>query len=216
MATRTDQAGFRNAVRAVPGFVYHNGLRLTALSLAWTLAAIPLVTIGPATLAAYVIVQDLRSDRNRIDRGRLVAVLRKNGPASVLFSGVPVAFGLVTVAYGTASLNRASLAGEAIALVALYIALYAALTLMPTFTALARGADPVDALGFGLGWLRAHPGPALAMGLLSLLVLVVTLLLTIAFPLLFASLVFSLQVAIVETVDGRAARPDVNGAAAVH
>lgn len=216
MSTRGDQAAFREALRSVPRFVYHNGLRLTVLSVLWFIASVPLVTIGPATLAAYVAIQDLRSDRNEIDRGRIVDALRQNAAASALLSGVPVAFGVVAVTYGTTSLRQGSLLGEAIALVALYIALYVALALIPTFTALAGGIDPFDAFRFGLGWLRAHPTPALATGLSSLVILAGTLLLTIGFPLLFASLAFSLQVTVVETVDGYATDTEVTTAPAVH
>ncbi|WP_254279737.1 DUF624 domain-containing protein [Haloarcula marina] len=212
--TGTDQAAFRRAVADVPGFVYHNGLRLALLSLLWTLASLPLVTIGPATLAVYVAIRDLRSDRNRIDRGHIWSVLRQNGVASALFSGVPVAFGAVAVTYGVTALRTGSLAGEVVALVAAYVALYVALALVPTYVELARGSDPVAAFRYGVGWLARHPTPALATGLLSLVVLAVTAVLTVAFVLLFAGVAFTLQVAVVETVDDRPPEPATTADAA--
>ena len=203
MVRTTDQEAFRRAVAALPGFVYRNGFRLALLSLGWVVASLPLVTIGPATLAAYAAVQDLRSDRNRIDRDRLQTVLRRNGVASALLAGVPATFGAIAVLYGTTALARGSLAGELVALVAAYIAVYAVLTLMPIFTALARGEEPLDALRYGVDWLSAHPTPALATALLTLVVLAVSVLLTIGFVLLFAGVAFSLQIAVVETVEER-------------
>lgn len=204
--TQSSQGAFRDAIASVPGFVYQNGLRLTALSLVWFVASLPLVTIGPATLGAYVAIQDLRSDRNRTNLDRIFAIVRQNGLSSMVFSGVPVAFGIVAAVYGSAALEQSSLVGEVVALVALYLALYVALVLIPTYTALARGTDPIDALRFGHRWLVKHPTAALALGLLTLVVLLVTALLTVGFILLFAGTAFSLQVAVVETVNDCSAR----------
>jgi len=196
-----DQEAFRHAVAGVPGFVYRNGLSLALVSVAWFLASLPLVTIGPATLGAYVAIQDLRSDRNRIDREHVWHTLRRNGVASLLFSGVPVAFGAVAVTYGVTALQRESLPGEVIALIAAYVGLYSALALMPAFDRLARGDDAVDAARFGLSWLVHHPTPALAMGLLTVAILALAALLTIGFVILFAGVAFSLQVAVIEIVE---------------
>ncbi|MDS0223517.1 hypothetical protein NDI54_19435 [Haloarcula sp. S1AR25-5A] len=198
-----DQKAFRHAVAGVPGFVYRNGLSLVLVSVAWFLASLPLVTIGPATLGAYVAIQDLRSDRNQINREHVLHILHCNGVASLLFSGVPVVFGAVAVTYGVTSLQRGSIPGEIIALIAAYVATYSALALMPTFDRLARGDGVIDAARFGLGWLVHHPTPALAMGLLTVTLLALAALLTIAFVVLFAGVVFSLQVAIIEVVEAQ-------------
>ncbi|MFC6976011.1 hypothetical protein ACFQL1_17045 [Halomicroarcula sp. GCM10025709] len=205
MTAVTDQAAFRTAFAGVPGFVYRNWLTLTLLSVLWFVASVPLVTIGPATLGMYAAIQDLRSDQNRIDRARVFTVLRERGIASLLFSGLPVVFAVVAGTYGLTAIQQQSLLGEAIALLAAYIALYLALALIPTYVALARGADPVDAFRYGIGWLVSHPTPALSMGLLSVLLLLLTALLTVGFVLLFAGFAFSLQVAVVETVDSKTA-----------
>ncbi|SFR64570.1 hypothetical protein [Halogeometricum limi] len=203
MVGTADQRAFRRALSTVPGFVYRNGLRLTLVSVLWALASLPLVTIGPATLGAYVAIRDLRSDRNRLDADHVRRVLRRNGAASALFSGVPVVFGAIAVAYGLTALERGSVAGEVVALVAGYVALYVALALIPTYVALADGDDPVDAFGYGVRWLVRHPTAALAMGLLTVAILAVTVLLTVAFALTFAGVAFSLQISVVEAVNGR-------------
>jgi hypothetical protein len=66
---------------------------------------------------------------------------------------------------------------------------------------MARETDAVSAFRYGIRWLVDHPTPALAMGLLSILLLALTAVLTIGFVLLFAGLTFSLQITVVETVD---------------
>lgn len=199
--TRTDQVAFRHALTRLPRFLYGNALRLVALSVAWTICSLPLVTVGPATLAAYTAIQDLRSDRNTIDRSRIVSVLRQNGVASVVFSGVPVAFVVVAVLYGIPALAQESLLGEGIALVAAYIAVYTALVAVPTYVAMARGTPPVAAVRQGVHWVGAHPTAALATGLLTVTVLALAVLLTIGFVLLFAGLAFSIHVAVVDELD---------------
>lgn len=201
MTGSQDQAAFRDAFADVPSFVYRNSLSLAIVSVCWFLASLPIATIGPATLGAYVAIQGLRSDRNKIDHGRIGRILRTNGTASILFSGVPAAFGAVAVIYGVTALERGSIAGEALALVAAYVALYVGLALIPTYAALAHGDDPVDSLRYGLGWLVRHPTPALAMGLVTLVVLSLTALLTIAFIVAFAGVAFSIQLAVVDAVD---------------
>ncbi|WP_160135392.1 hypothetical protein [Halococcus salsus] len=201
-----DQEAFRYALSQVSRFVYQNGFSLAIISLLWFLASLSLVMIGPATLAAYVAIQDLRSDQNRVDRAHVLTVLRHNGVASAMFSGVPVALGAVAVTYATAALERGSVLGEGIALVAAYAAVYVSLALMPTFAKLAGSEDAVDALRYGLKWLIRHPTPALAMGLMTLVVLSVTVLLTIAFVLVFPGLAFSIQLTIIDEVEEHSSR----------
>lgn len=211
-----DSATFEQALTETPGFVYSNGPRLVLLSAAWVLASIPVVTIGPATLAAYRAILDLRSDRNRIDRGAIASVLRRSGLAATLLSGLPVVFGAIAVSYALGSIQTGSLLGEILALSAGYAAMYLSLVLMPAFFAMARGRSDVEALKFGVAWTASHPTAALATGLLTLVVMVVTALLTIGFVLLFAGVAFSLQIAVIELTsedaDGTAPTPTANGA----
>ncbi|WP_254547098.1 hypothetical protein [Halomarina pelagica] len=217
MSEITDRRRFRHAVARTPRFVYGNGLRLVVLSLAWFVCSLPLLTIGPATLAVYVALRGLRSDRNAIDTGEIRSVLRRNGIPSVLCAGVPVAFGVVAGVYGVRSLQTGTLVGEIIALVAGYVAIYAVLALIPTFVAMASGTEAVAALRYGVGWLATHPTAALATGLLTVIVLASTLLLTVAFPLLFAAISFSLHISIVESLEvneqDSIPRPQTNGTA---
>ncbi|WP_423747015.1 hypothetical protein V5735_20500 (plasmid) [Haladaptatus sp. SPP-AMP-3] len=213
MAETTDQIAFRSALTAVPSFVYGNALRLVVLSVAWVICLLPVITVGPATLLAYAAVQDLRSERNAVDASRLGSVLRRNGVASVIFSGVPVVFGGISVLYGIPALSRSMLLGEIIALIAGYIAMYSALVLVPTFSAMARGVSPVSALRYGIRWVASHPTAVLSMALLTVVTFAVTALLMVAFPLLFAGIAFSLHVIVTDEFDtytdenGRASAP---------
>ncbi|QSG13197.1 putative membrane protein [Halapricum desulfuricans] len=198
----TDREAFERAVSETPRFVYHNGLRMVLISVGWVVFSLPLVTIGPATLVAYRAILDVRSDRNRIEWGHLMTVLKRSGLASVLLSGAPVVFAAVAVTYGLSALRAASLAGEILALSAGYVALYLALVLMPTFVAMANGYDDFEAVMFGVRWTAEHPTAALTTGLLTVAILAATVLLTVAFVLVFAALAFTLQIEMVtETTD---------------
>ena len=197
MAEESNRVAFQQALSGLPRFVYGNGLRLAMLSVAWTVCSLPLVTVGPATLAVYVAVQDLCSARNTIDRSRISSILRQNGVASAVFSSIPVIFVTIAVLYGIQALEHEALIGEVVALIASYIGLYAVLVLIPTFNTMAAGAPPVSALRRGIRWVSSHPTAALTTALLTVIFFVVTVLFTIAFVLLFAGLVVSLHVVIV-------------------
>lgn len=197
MAEESNRVAFQQALSGLPRFVYGNGLQLAMLSVAWTVCSLPLVTVGPATLAVYVAVQDLRSARNTINRSRISSILRQNGVASAVFSSIPVIFAIIAVLYGIQALKRGALIGEVIALIAGYISLYAVLVLIPTFNAMAAGVPPVSALRQGVRWVSSHPTAALTTALLTVIFFAVSVLFTIAFVLLFAGLTVSLHVAIV-------------------
>jgi hypothetical protein len=203
MTETTNQAAFRRALAGLPQFVYGNGLQLVVLSVAWVVCSLPLVTMGPATLMVYTAIQDLRSGRNTIDRSRIISILRQNGAASIIFSGVPFVFGIIAFLYGTQALQQGVLLGEIVALITGYVALYATLVLIPTFNAMAAGVSPMSSVRRGVRWVRAYPTAALTTALLTVIILALSVLLTIAFVLLFAGIVVSLHVAVVDEFDSQ-------------
>jgi hypothetical protein len=205
MERTLNQTTFRQALTRFPRFVYENGIRIVMLSILWVICSLPMITIGPATLAVYAAIQDLYSDNNAIDRSRIVSILRRNGVASIIFSGIPVAFGGLSVLYGNQALAQGSLIGEIIALIAGYITLYVGLVLIPTFSALASGVPPVTAFRHGVRWVAAHPTAILASALLTVVILAVTVLLMVAFVLLFAGVAFSLHIVITNEFDQQSA-----------
>lgn len=215
MTDTSDSVTFRRALSRLPRFLYGNALRLVVVSVVWAICSLPIVTVGPATLAAYTAIQDLRSDRNTVDRSRIISVLKQNGVASVVFSGVPLIFALITVLYGVPAITQQSLLGEGIALVAAYIAIYTSLVAIPTYVAMASGVSPVTAVRQGVQWVSSHPTAALTTGLFTIVVFTLTVLLTIGFILTFAGISLSIHVAVVdefEPVSGEKTSPSASPA----
>ncbi|EMA59584.1 hypothetical protein [Halorubrum lipolyticum] len=173
-------------------FVYRHGAALIAVSVAWFLASLPLVTIGPATLGAYAAVRSLRQT-GRLDRGYVVSAVRTNGVHALLLSVLPVVF----AAPAALSLRGGStFTGPTpiVAVVGLYVAGYLAVALIPTFVAMADGESPVAALKRAYVWTATDPAAALSLALVTAIVFAVTALLTIGFVLLFAAAAFSYHV----------------------
>lgn len=194
----SDREALRAALAGTPRFVYANGLRLVGMSVVWVLCSLPVVTIGPATLGAYVAILGLRSDENRIDRGRVRQRLRESGGAAALLAGIPQVLGVVVVSYVSLLGTAPSLLAEVLLLAALYAGAYAVLVLVPTFVFLAEGDDDLTALKRGVAWVGSHPTLALVTGLVTLGLLGVTVALMVAFVLLFPALAFGFQVSVVQ------------------
>ncbi|WP_433631819.1 hypothetical protein [Halomicrococcus sp. NG-SE-24] len=199
MSDRTDRETLRRALVDTPRFVYANAFRLVLISVAWFFLSLPVVTIGPATLGAYVAIIGLKSDANRIDWKRVGTVLRSSGLPAALLTGVPMALGLAGLSYVLSFAATPSLVAEVVALTAFYGATYLVLVFIPTFVFLARGDDEITAFKHGIAWTSAHPTLVLVTGLVTLCLLAVSVVLTIAFVLLFPALAFSFQLAVVRT-----------------
>lgn len=173
-------------------FVYRHSVTLVAVSIAWFVASLPLVTIGPATLGAYAAIQSLR-DTGRLDRGYVVRILRTNGVHAALLSFLPVVFAAPA---GLSLRGGATLAGfePIVAVVGLYVAGYLVIALIPTFVAMANGASPSPALKQAYVWTATHPTAALSLAIVTAVVFAVTALLTIGFALLFPAVAFSYHI----------------------
>ena len=173
-------------------FVYEHSARLVVVSVAWFVASLPLVTIGPATLGAYAAIRSLR-ETGRIDRGRVAGVLRTNGVHAALLAFLPVVFATPAA---LSLRGGVTLAGfeSILAVGGLYVAGYLVVALMPTFVAMADGEAPGPALKGAYIWTASKPAAALSLGLVTAVVFVVTALLTIGFVLLFPAVAFSYQI----------------------
>lgn len=192
----SDITVFRRAIRRALRFIYRESLWLVGLSVVWFLASVPIVTIGPATVGAYAVILSLRDeDSAGVDRDHVVDVLWKQFVPGVLLGLLPLFFGFISAFYLTRP-DR-GIVVYALGILAGYITIYLILVLMPTFVELAQGEDVIDALRTGAAWVSRHPGLALSLGTISLFVFVVSLGLTIAFPLLFAGIAFSIQTEVV-------------------
>jgi hypothetical protein len=198
MTTRRLRPGpFGRRLPGTAAFIYHNSHWIAAISVAWTLASLPVVTVGPATLGAYVAILGLQSDRNRVELDRVVSVVRQQLAPAVAFGLAPTVFFALSAGYLYALARAFTTTRFLAALVTFYVGLYLSLVMIPTFVALAHGRPGVDALRAGVGWVGANPTLAMLTGLGTLAVLVVTSLLLVAFVLLFAGVAFSLQIRLV-------------------
>lgn len=178
-------------------FTYDHVLRLVGVSVAWVVASLPLVTVGPATLAAYASVLSLRED-GRIDRRFVLRTVRRRWLDATVLGSLPAVFGVVAASNVALYLRTGALVFAAAAVVCTYATVYLVLVLIPSFVALARGAEPMAALRTGHAWVGDHPTLSITTAFLTLVLLVLSLVLTVGFVLLFAALAFTLHVEIIE------------------
>ena len=173
-------------------FVYDHSARLVVVSVAWFVASLPLVTIGPATLGAYAAIRSLR-ETGRLDRDHVMGVLHSNGSHAALLSFLPMVFAIPAALSIRGGVRLAGF--ESIFAVAgLYVGSYLTVALIPTFIAMADGDAPGSALKEAYVWTASEPAAALALGLVTVVIAVVTALLTIGFVLLFPAVAFSYHV----------------------
>lgn len=195
--TQAVYRAFFSAVR----FFYENGPRLVVVSVLWFLCSLPVVTVGPATLAAYAAIGSLR-EGYRIDRAHVVSTLKRHGVSALLLSGVPLVFAAIAALYVRQYLTTRSIAALALGVVTTYAAAYAALVIVPTFVGLATGDDLEPALRTAIRWTGRNATAATMMGLGTVVVFVVTGLLTVAFVVVFAGVAFSFHLeTLLEPVD---------------
>jgi len=194
----SDVERFGDALHETGRLVYRNSHLLAAVSLCWALVSFPVVTVGPATLGAYVAIGQIASDRNRIELGDIFVTVRRQFVPATLFGLLPGVFFLIAGGYAVAQPVEPSLRTVLPLFLSLYAGLYAVLVLVPTFVELAVGTAPSDALRAGVGWTATHPTLAMLAGIFTAVVLVVSLALMVTFPLLYAGLAFSFHWSIVD------------------
>ncbi|WP_129115444.1 hypothetical protein [Halegenticoccus tardaugens] len=188
-----DVDAFRRGVAGARSVVFEHAVSLLVVSLAWFVASLPLVTIGPATLASYATIDSLRG-RGSVDRAAVVRTVRRGGVHAAALSALPAVLGTTAAIYAVEYATGGGLLAGTLTVVTGYATLYAVLVLIPAFVALSRGETPADALRIGWTWTAAHPTLALVMGLATLCLFVATAALTVAFVLSFPALAFSFHV----------------------
>ena len=185
-------------------FLYEHSVTLVVLSVAWFVASLPLVTIGPATLGVYAAIRSLR-ETGRLDRGYVTSAIRTNGIHAALLSFLPMVFALPA---GLSLRGATTLGGvdSVVAVLGLYVAGYLTVALIPTFIAMADGVPPATALKQAYVWTATDPTGALSLALVTVGVFVVTALLTVGFVLMFAAVAFAYHVEyLVDEIDTAAA-----------
>ena len=117
-----------------------NGPRMVLLSIAWFVCSLPLITIGPATPAAYAAVASLR-ETYAFDRERILTVLKRHGVSAVLLSGVPLLLAAVSALDASEYFAARSTFLPVLSIGSAYAAAYATLVLVPTFVGMATGGE---------------------------------------------------------------------------
>lgn len=170
---------------AATRFFYEYGPRMVLLSVAWFVCSLPLITVGPATLAAYAAVASLR-ETYKFDRERVLSVLKRHGLSALLLSGVPFVLAAVSVLYALEYFATPSTLLLVLSVGSAYAAAYAGLVLVPTFVSLATGEDLESSVRAGFRWTSANAVGAVTLAMATVVVFLVSGLLTIAFALVFA------------------------------
>jgi len=185
------EAGAEVDIEAVHGafsasfrFVAGNALSVVAVSLAWTLASLPLVTMGPATLGAYAAVASLR-EHGSVDVGAVRETVRDQGVNALLLGGVVVLVAGISVLYIAQFVRTEAPVAGVLGVAGLYATVHLVLVLASTFVGLAAGVPLAEAVTTSYRWTISHSVAALSTLLLTGLLLALSLALTIAFVLVF-------------------------------
>ncbi|WP_226013536.1 hypothetical protein [Halomicrobium salinisoli] len=189
-----------NGLSGTGAFVYENSYWLVVISFLWTIGSLFVVTIGPVTLGAYVAIRNLDSDRNRVEPRRVLAVVRRQFVPATVFGLLPPLFLSISAGYLYSLSGGITAIRLGLGLATFYTGLYLSLVMMPTFVALADGQTGGEAVRTGVRWVAANPTIAMLVGLLTLGVLLVTVVFSVAFVLLYAGAAFSIQVRLVDDV----------------
>lgn len=187
-------------LQATARFVWDNLLSVVLVSVAWFVASLPVVTVGPATVGAYCAILSLRAG-DGLDVGAVHQTVRDQFVHATLLALFPLVVLLVAVNYGVAYLTTGTLLAGVLAVAGAYFAIYAMLVLIPTFVGLAGGASVSDALRNGYLWTAHHAVGTMVLGTVTVLLLATTSVLTVALVLLFAGVACAFHVEFVTDVE---------------
>ncbi len=197
MSTTTDSDGerFISAVGETGQFAFQNIHRLIVVSVGWFLASLPVVTAGPATLAAYAAIQSMRtSPAGTIDRNHVRHVVKTNGANAAALGLLPAVFTVIGSLYLYQYAVTGAIQFGALGVLGVTAGMYAVIMLIPTFVSMAGGASMGDSLRTARTWTAGRPMLSLTTLVLTTAVAIVTILLMVAFVLIFAGIAFSYHV----------------------
>lgn len=186
--------------RATAEFVWAHLVPVVGISVCWFLAALPVVTVGPATVGAYRAVLSLR-ETGSVDRDAILETVRRQFVHATLLGLLPLVLLAIAATYASAYLQTGALRAGLLGLAALYAAGYAWLVGVPTLVGLAEGESPTAALRDGYLWTARHGVGAVALGVVTAALFAVASLLTVAVALLFAGVAAAFHVEFVAGVD---------------
>lgn len=181
-------------------FVWSHLVSVVWISVGWFLASLPIVTLGPATVGAYRAVLSLRDEGRGIDRAAVLTTVRQQSVHAALLGLVPLVLFAIAANYVLAYLVTGTVVAGLLGLCCAYAGLYASLVSMPTLLGLAAGKPAPAALKDGVLWTARHAVGAVALGVVTGALLVLTSLLTVAVALLFAGVAFALHIEFISSV----------------
>lgn len=172
----TEQAPFKRAGR----LLYRHSTTAISLSIIWVLASVPIVTIGPATLGLYAAVRSLR-EKGLVDWSQVYETVHANLVHATLLGLAPPVF----VGVGILYLFAPNAMPAPVAVLSVYAGVFLWVVLVPAFIEMSAGADPVDAVTYGYVWVAKRPAVGVRLVLATGILFIVSLVLSIAFVLLF-------------------------------
>jgi len=176
--------------------VYHHSVSTAVVSFAWFLACLPIVTIGPATLGAYAAVQSIRQE-GRVDRGRVRSVLADHWHHATLLGIALLVFAGLAVMYVDQYVRSGVALSGLLALGSLYLTAHLWAVLVVAFVRLTEGAVVSDAVGAGYRRTVQRPIETVLLGLVSVVLLAISIPLTIAVVVIFPVLTFTFHAELV-------------------
>lgn len=190
---RSDLDPLYVSLRSTGQFVWTNLISVVCVSVSWFLAALPLVTIGPATVGAYRALFLLRAG-DGIDRVAVARTVRRQFVHATLIGLFPLAVLAIATAYAVAYARTGTLLFGGLALITLNVTIYAWITSVPTLVRLAEGEPATSALAMGVRWTIHHGVGAAVLAIVTAALFTLASLLTVAVVLLFAGVAFAFHI----------------------
>lgn len=182
-----DVASVHQALWSAFKLLSDHAVSFVIVSFAWSVAVLPVVTVGPATLGAYAAVRSLREE-GRIDRGEVLATLRSHWLDALLLAGVPIATSAMSLLYFSRYVATGSPVAGALGFGGTYVSVHLGLVLVATFVGLAGGSELSEAVKTGYRWTVARPTVTVSVLILTALLFVASAVLTVAVVIVFPAL----------------------------
>lgn len=180
-------------------FVYRNTGSVVAISVAWFLVSIPILTVGPATLGAYAAIRSLR-DEGAVDVRNVLSTVRTHALNATLLGWIPILIGGTSMLYIATLVSSGETVAGVLGVTGLYLTLHLVMVLIPAFVGLARGHSLSASIKTSYRWTIDRPSTALWMLVTTVLLLIASLLLMVAFPLVFTAITAWFHTELVESI----------------
>ena len=185
--TNADVESVHRALWSAFKLLSDHAVSFVLVSFAWSVAVLPVVTVGPATLGAYAAVRSIR-DEGCIDRGEVLATLRSHWLDALLLGGVLVATSTMSLLYFGRYVATGSPIAGALGAGGTYVSVHLGLVMVSTFVGLSGGTDLFEAVKTSYRWTVTRPTVTISVLILTSLLFVGSAALTIAVVIVFPAL----------------------------